>query len=293
MTTLNIVLTNDTCSYTLYFNIYNTPIARKWLAELDASLKSGSKPDDPTRFYGPASSITREDCIKQLNKFINTINAHEFVCDRHLHTDYTQDDLNYLHSIFENYHGLYGEQHNNEYFRRAPDNVQYALGQLNIWIHRLESVDEYSRFVCTFANDGRPRLEFDKEDYLEFTHHEHWGGLYLNYCEIGKTLIDFYRDDDQHIGEEAFKPQRYYKADFNVKFTHYTEQDYDLQYQKVLAYYDRHRSKFERLGLQDPDFALGSIKVGTLLSVEDYDKEHFERELLRNSFIESLHIDYA
>jgi len=296
MPKLEITLANSSrAKYTLYFNILDTEIASKWLAELQKTLDLGTQLDDSERLYGfNGSKYTVEYCIDTINKFVDTINCYQPVCERHLNYNYTQDDLNYLHNIFEHYHGLYDAQDSNEFYTNAPKDVQYALGQLNIYIHRLESIDSYPRFVCTFSSDGRPRIPFAPADYKHFTMQEVWGGLYINYCEIGKTLIDMYRDNDEHIGNEAFIPQRYFKSDFNVKFTHHTPKEYMEVEQNVIAYYEKNLEKFVALGHFDPKFALGSIQVGQLSFPDDIDRKAFEEHYLSEyTFIDSLHIDYA
>ena len=296
MPKLEITLANSSrAKYTLYFNILDTEIASKWLSELQKTLDLGTQLDDSERLYGfNGSKYTVEYCIDTLNEFVDTINRYQPVCERHVNYNYTQDDLNYLHNIFERYHGLYDAQDNNEFYTNAPKDVQYALGQLNIYIHRLESIDSYARFVCTFSSDGRPRIPFAPADYKHFTMQEVWGGLYINYCEIGKTLADMYRDNDEHIGNEAFIPQQYFKSDFNVKFTHHTPKEYAEVEQNVIAYYEKNLEKFVALGHVDPKFALGSIQVGQLSLPGNIDKKAFEEHYLsEHTFIDSLRINYV
>ncbi len=296
MPKLEITLANSSrAKYTLYFNILDTEIASKWLSELQKTLDLGTQLDDSERLYGfNGSKYTVEYCIDTLNEFVDTINRYQPVCERHVNYNYTQDDLNYLHNIFERYHGLYDAQDNNEFYTNAPKDVQYALGQLNIYIHRLESIDSYARFVCTFSSDGRPRIPFAPADYKHFTMQEVWGGLYINYCEIGKTLADMYRDNDEHIGNEAFIPQQYFKSDFNVKFTHHTPKEYAEVEQNVIAYYEKNLEKFVALGHVNPKFALGSIQVGQLSLPGNIDKKAFEEHYLsEHTFIDSLRINYV
>lgn len=296
MSKLEITLANSTgAKYTLFFNILDTEIASKWLVELQKTLDLGTHLDDPERLYGfNGSKYTVEYCINTLNEFVDTINRYQQVCEKHVNYNYTQDDLNYLHNIFERYHGLYDAQDSNEFYSNAPKDVQYALGQLNIYIHRLESINSYARFVCTFSSDGRPRIPFAPADYKHFTMQEVWGGLYINYCEIGKTLVDMYRDNDEHIGNEAFIPQQYFKSDFNVKFTHHTPEEYAELEQNVINYYEKNLEKFVALGHFDPKFALGSIQVGQLSFPDDIDKKAFEEHYLSEyTFIDSLRIDYV
>jgi hypothetical protein len=134
--------------------------------------------------------------------------------------EYTQDCLNYLHNIFERYHGLLDQQHS-DYWSRAPESVRKALAELNLAVHRCESVASGTnpRFVCTWY--GMPKthqLALDlQEQYTESQ--IKFGTVYLNYCEIGKTAEDLANDNDKYIGDDAFQPFDHYSADFNVQFT--------------------------------------------------------------------------
>lgn len=42
--------------------------------------------------------------------------------------------------------------------------------------------------------------------------------MYLNYCEVGKPLLDVFKDRDSIVGDNNIKPQRHYNADFMIKF---------------------------------------------------------------------------
>ena len=68
-----------------------------------------------------------------------------------------------------------------------------------------------------------------------------FGTVYLNYCEIGKTVEDLAHDNDKYIADEAFRPFSHYSADFNVQFY-----DYDLskKYGRIQRYIDEHQDFF-------------------------------------------------
>ena len=51
-----------------------------------------------------------------------------------------------------------------------------------------------------------------------FTEFVEFGTVYLLYVEIGKTLQDMALDDDDHIGDEAYKPFRHYASDFIIRY---------------------------------------------------------------------------
>jgi hypothetical protein len=113
----------------LKFQVLDTPIAKLWLERMNAR---GEYPlDDPKRFYGFSSreeEIVKAEIFLQHN--IETINQYCVIISRPINI-HDQDYLNYLHNIFEVYHGLLDQQH--DFWKTAPDNVRQALCNLNIF----------------------------------------------------------------------------------------------------------------------------------------------------------------
>jgi hypothetical protein len=123
---------------TLQFKIRPTPLAELWVERMQAR---GSYPlDHPDRFYGFGSQL--EERIRaeiMIEQCITTINQHTPIIKREF--DWSQDCLNYLHNIFERYHGLLDQQ-TSKYWQQAPDQVKQALSELNLAVHRCETVLE-------------------------------------------------------------------------------------------------------------------------------------------------------
>ena len=123
---------------TLEFKIRATPVAELWVERMQAR---GHYPlDHPDRFYGfgtPAQEQAR--AVEYIQSCITIINSHEVIVHRPF--EYTQDCLNYLHNIFERYHGLLDQQ-NTDYWNRAPDQIRKALAELNLAVHRCETAAE-------------------------------------------------------------------------------------------------------------------------------------------------------
>ena len=229
---------------TLQFQIRTTPLAELWVERMQAR---GSYPlDHPDRFYGFGSQL--EERIRaeiMIQQCITTINQHTPIIERGF--DWSQDCLNYLHNIFERYHGLLDQQ-TSEYWQQAPDQVKQALSELNLAVHRCETVLEGTkpRFVCTWF--GMPKTK-----KLDPAHLAQWGAtqiqfgtVYLNYCEIGKTVEDLAHDNDAYIGEDAFRPFGHYSADFHVAFF-----NHDLSFKEpgMQQYIDRHQDFFLAHGI--------------------------------------------
>jgi len=267
--TIQIDLTNDSCSvYTLEFQLLDIEIADKWSQELEAVLRSGIAIDDPERFYCfPGTKFTKQYVISYINLLVDTINEYSpGLVVFQATDDIDQDTLNYLHSVFEKYHGLYDKQNENEFYSRAPIKVQDALADLNIWVHRYESLNYFPRFVVTWREKPE-RKKFDDSDYRHFSLYEEWGDLRINYCEIGKSLYDLYRDNDRYISPEAFLPQDYYSCDFTVRFSDRTKEYYDSEEENVWNYYELNQGFFQSRGYKkyDPKLSLGNITVAKII----------------------------
>lgn len=224
---------------TLKFQIRSSPVAQLWVERM--SKRSAWPLDHPDRFYGFGTlDEERNRAIAMIQNCIATINSHEPIIDRPF--EYTQDCLNYLHNIFERYHGLLDQQ-TSPYWQRAPGPVRKALAELNLAVHRCETVIDGSRprFVCTWY--GMPKTHtLDSE--LQKVHGDQqvkFGTVYLNYCEIGKTAEDLAHDNDKYIGDDAFRPFSHYSADFNVSFH---DRNLSEIYGSVQRYIDEHQDFF-------------------------------------------------
>jgi len=223
----------------LQFQIRNNPVAQLWVERMQAR---GSYPlDHPDRFYG-FGTLAQEQAraVELIQQCITTINSHAVLIHRPF--EYTQDCLNYLHNIFEQHHGLLDQQ-SSEYWNHAPEPARQALAELNLAVHRCESVATKinPRFVCTWY--GMPKIhQLDLELQDEYSESQiKFGTVYLNYCEIGKTTEDLANDNDKYISDDAWRPFSHYSADFNVQFS---DQDLELKYGKIQKYIDQHRDFF-------------------------------------------------
>lgn len=275
MRQIKIVLGNENNStYILTFELFDTPIATKWFDELMKFIKHDQPFDDRERFYNfPYSKFTEEYVVNHLNTLIDTINNYSpNLVTQYASLNMSQDTMNYLHHIFEVYHGLYDAQQTNVFFADAPCQVQKALADLNIWIHRYETLNDIPRFVGTwYTSPGRKLLS--EGDFEHFSLVEDWGDLMVNYCEVGKNLFDLFHDNDSYIDPAAFKPLHYYSLDFTVRFTDKSEQYYNELTDKVWEYYDANREFFVAQGYTkyDPKLALGWLRIGRIVTTDTKD----------------------
>ena len=233
-------------NFELCFNIRSTPLAELWLERM--GQRHAWPMDNPDRFYGFGSAQQEQDrAVSMIQQCIATINAHDPIIDREF--EYTQDCLNYLHNIFERYHGLLDQQ-TSEYWHSAPDTVRQALANLNLAVHRCETAMEAPcpRFVCTWF--GMPKTkQLDVDTIKKYSDLKvNFGTVYLNYCEIGKTIEELTRDNDIYIGDDAFRPFGYYSADFVVSFF---EQDLRQKLDGMQQYIEQHQDFFLARGIEN------------------------------------------
>lgn len=275
----------------LVFEIENTALASLWLERM--SLRHQWPMDNPDRFYGFNDiQSERERAIEMMTHSINTINAYRPIIDRYLHDIADQDTLNYLHNIFEKYHGGLDEQ-DHEFWNEAPDSVKKALADLNIHVHRCESLRGNKlrpRMVCTWY--GMPKtLTLSHTTKQQFgSSGSVFGGVYLNYAEIGKTAQDMANDDDHYMADEMFRPFEHYTADFRVDFYDETDQEIKDQYHKTSDYFARHKDFFAKFGITcADDVRIRPIKFKVAqLQLESRDKDYIISQIRKHQRVSSV-----
>lgn len=241
-------------TYTVSFNLRSNSVVDRWVKQVQIAQTKWTI-DDPNRFYSfsPFSQQVNT-ALAKINSTIDVINEFEPIVDRHLTDIHDQDTLNYLHHIFEVYHGLLDQQ-TSEFWQRSTPKVHRALADLNIQVHECEVVGRYNVDVSKpFHIVTRYKMpKFDvlaDSEYSLFEDRSQAGTIYLLYTEIGKTFEDLAIDNDQYIHDEAFRPFRHCSADFFVNY--YTEDTRLIEEKRVKLkqYYDRNQEFFVARGLE-------------------------------------------
>lgn len=242
------ILSIDLEDLQIKFQVLNTPVADLWIERM--LLRDQWSLDDDRRFYG--FNNTQQDkniALEKIQHCVKSINAWQPLITRTLTDVDDQDTLNYLHNIFEQWHGLLDQKPDHPEYGMIPDNVRSHLSDLNICVHRCESVSKGNlpRFVCTWF--GMPKTETLPVNLMHYgTTNPAWGTVCLNYCEIGKTLEDLARDRDSYIGDEAFKPFGHYSADFVVRMYEESADAVSQKMDTMMQYYQQHQEFFFERG---------------------------------------------
>jgi len=243
------------------FKLLENDLVPLWVQAVCDAQNAGIPIDDPTRFYGFYSKQQEvATAITSINQCVDTINNYSHLIDRTLSNIDDQDTLNYLHHIFEIYHGLLDQPH--EFFLTAPPEVKKSLSDLNILVHRCESISRGSppRHVVTYFGLPKNRLLADNHYELLTNEHE-FGTVFINYAEIGKTLSELMIDNDDYISPDAFKPVKHYSADFVVRYWNTNPLAIQEKNAKIQAYHKRH---YDFFGEWQSCYADGSIPVAVI-----------------------------
>ena len=261
------------------YRLRDTPIAKKWMERVLVAQQLGYSIDDPARFYGFGSLEEQTNqVLKDINALLDKLeNFWRIPIGRRLERIDDQDSLNYFHHIFEVEHGLLNEKKLNPQFQKH-------ISQLNILVHRCESVARGAkpRHIVTYFDLPKDVVLSD-DDYQHFTPNVQFGTVYLNYVEIGKTLYDFMIDNDKYIDPNAFRPFCHYSADFVVNF--FNKEPGSIQ-DNLYAYFTLHKEFFENLGYTWDNLAqsIGSIPVADL----DYSGDIL-KDLETRQFVKAVH----
>lgn len=246
-----------TDSISVPFRLTDFPVTKRW-AKLVKQAQAKYTIDDPARFYGFGSYEEQvADALERINRCITLIKIrYPKVAVGYLTDVHNQDRLNYWHHVFEVYHGLLDKQ--------SGDEIEPVLAELNLCVHRCESIARGAkpRHVVTYY--GLPKTELlDLADYEDFTDQYQLGTVYLNYAEIGKTLEDLAQDNDRYISDNAFRPFKHLSADFNVKFYDVTQEQSIENHKRNLDYYFEHEDFFINQGLymNHPYLRAGSVPL--------------------------------
>jgi hypothetical protein len=284
------ILTIDLLDLKLQFQVLENPIAQLWLERM--SVRDQYLLDHPDRFYGFNSQEEEEDrALGLIQSSIDIINNYSPIITRPITAAGDQDTLNYLHNIFERYHGLLDQQ-DQEFFVNAPLEVKQALADLNINVHRCESVmrGNRPRFVCTWY--GLPKTKTLSNDLLKYgTLNPKFGSVCLNYCEIGKTLEDLTQDRDNYISDDAFKPFNYYSADFNVRLHEETVAYAAEKCHRMRDYFNQHIDFFHDRGYnsyRDPRLLPLRFPVAEL--IETMPREQLLNKIKQRQLVTKVYI---
>lgn len=202
--------------HTIEIELFDTSVSKKFLNQLKWHLANSSI-NQSEAFYGYAE----EDFVKQsllqsitnINKFLK----HEFIKLPNV-IDWEDSWIyNHLHEFFEKLNGEWGKQ--TIIMAIAPTSIKNDIRNLNFSIHRLESrpYKINRKLYLSWDKNSYQREKLDPTDYNHFTFEYNENYVYLSYVEVGKHLLELYRDG-LTPNYNAYKNLHYVGAEIEISW---------------------------------------------------------------------------
>jgi len=231
---------------TVYINVEDNSLSRKWLAALDHLVQNNYHLEKNYCWLGWEKSDRSLDYIcQQINRSIAFINLSDldytiedfFTPENTVADDQgiNQDHMNRLHRYFEDLQGVSGAM--SSYFSAADTVTRWHIRQLNLLCHELESLvmsmrklkqaPEWRRPSQLMCWLRAPRFTLDTEDYELFgieTINRSLGGVYVGVNKaVGKHHWEVFNDEgrDSRVGElitSSLKSQTEAAGDFDIEW---------------------------------------------------------------------------
>ena len=236
----------DLGDLTVYINVYDNSLSRRWLAALNNLIANNYHLEKNYCFLGFAEGDRNGSyLIEQINTSIAAINAAEIgyqiddvftieTCIDSAH-GLIHNKFNHLHRYFEDLQGVSGAI--STYYKWADSTVRWHIRQLNLLCHEFESWALSRRKLLTAPAWQRPsqlmcwlnapRFVLTEEDYELFgidTINRSLGGVYVGVNKaVGKHHYEVFCDEgrDSRIDElttQTLKSQTEAAGDFDIEW---------------------------------------------------------------------------
>ena len=300
MKSIKIVLRNVKTKETHDYNIIarDSAIARDWTQALKEDILKPKLhleknfcflgfPDNPRNIEYICNQLNRH--CKQINRSKIDYRIEEYFSPDAVMFDESYDDvleadelfkhdiMNRLHNHFEVLQGTV--ENLSEYYIKADVLTKYSIRQLNNLCHELESlclsVKNKRRLpdwvrpsqITTFLNAPRHLLTDEhREGFSDNSYDRELGGVYMHWCQIGKTLMEVYRDEGApELTDtvcEAITHLQYYSGEFDIEWG--SDVMYDMRSPWHCAEIDGFQNWLRENNYDpcDPKLSLGYLKLG-------------------------------
>ena len=302
---VEMVLGSQQDPLTIYLDVYNNSLSRKWLLALDDLLRNSYHLEKNYEWFGfPDGPRTGELILAEVNRSIQAINRSGIgYC---IDNEYTlansvdatggvaHDQFNRLHRYFEDLQGT--ADHVSDYYTQADSTVRWHIRQLNLLCHEFESWQLSRRKQATAPEWQRPsqlmcwlnapRFALDAADHELFginTINRSLGGVYVGVNKaVGKHHYEVFSDEgrDSRIGElttTTLRSQTLAAGDFDIEWAN-NPGAFPWQIQQLKEF----RSWLLANGFdpEDPTLTIGHPQVGQVDLITSFGTEDY-REIWR------------
>jgi hypothetical protein len=290
----------DLDDLTIYINVYDNSLSRKWLTALNQLIANEYHLEKNYCFFGFAEGDRNGPyLIEQINNTIAAINEEQigYTIDNvftmancvDAEGGVNHDQFNLLHTYFEDLQGTSGNI--SPYYIAATPATRWHIRQLNLLCHEFESWQLSWRKLHTAPEWQRPsqlmcwlhapRFVLDDEDYELFgieTINRSLGGVYVGVNKaVGKHHWEVFTDEgrDSRVGElitTTLKTQTEAAGDFDIEWAN-NPGNFPWQIKRL----EEFRIWLEQNGFdpEDKTLTIGHPQVGQVdllrsFSTEDY-----------------------
>jgi len=265
-------------------------LARDWITALTLLLQNGNLLEKNFCFMGfPTTGRNIEYLCTTLNRHVAQVNRG--LVGYHIDQVFTPDNVfahdhspqgvnhelfNHLHNHFEILQGTVGNF--SPWYMAADHATKYSIRQLNNICHEMENLILGLRKAATNPFWVRPsqittwinapRLELQavhREGFVKNGYDRVLGGVYMHWAQIGKTLMEVYRDEGApELTDtvcEAITHLKYYSGEFDVEWGN------DITLGGQHPWHDKTIGGFREwlvnnnLDPQDPELSLGYLPI--------------------------------
>jgi hypothetical protein len=245
--TIEMTLRGQGTEQTVYIDVYDNSLSRKWLAALNELLINNNHLEKNYCWVGWTNNERNANFLcKRINDSILAVNNSDldycittepFAVDNVINTelDINHDRMNQLHRWFEDLQGWSGGISN--HYNSATPAVRWHIRQLNLLCHELESLvlsmrkdvqaPEWKRPSQLMCWLNAPRYELEEEDYELFgidTINRSLGGVYVGVNKaVGKHHWEVFCDEGRNsrISElvtTSLRAQTEAAGDFDIEW---------------------------------------------------------------------------
>jgi hypothetical protein len=294
---------------TVYINVYDNSLSRKWLAALNELIAKNYHLEKNYCFLGFADSPRNSQyLVEQINRSINAINQSNIgyyiddhftlensvttalTLDGHMADGINHDHFNQLHRYFEDLQG--GSGHISNYYWQADNVTRWHIRQLNLLCHEFESwqlswrkkttTPEWQRPSQLMCWLNAPRFALEAEDLELFgidTINRSLGGVYVGVNKaVGKHHWEVFQDEgrDSRIGElttTSLKSQTEAAGDFDIEWAN-NPGAFPWQIKKLNEF--KKWLSDNGFNPEDKTLTIGHPQVGQVDLVRSFDTENYQ-----------------
>jgi hypothetical protein len=231
---------------TIYVDVFDNSLSRKWLSALDDLLDKQYHLEKNYCFFGFADGPRNgQYLLDQINQSIAAINSSDLdykITDHFTLLNSVDDQggvnhahFNQLHRYFEDLQG--GSGHISPYYWQASNTTRWHIRQLNLLCHEFESwqlswrkkhtAPEWQRPSQLMCWLSAPRFVLDEQDYELFgidTINRSLGGVYVGVNKaVGKHHWEVFNDEGRNsrideLTTTSLKAQTEAAGDFDIEW---------------------------------------------------------------------------